>query len=194
MSKKPIRDKDGVIHFKDYPEFVPNLTPKEIFQMGSFGGTYFRPIKSSVTNKTYRNQHLEFPKNWYTGLDTNVYVTNEKCQPNINKYKVRSGLSLRTWEDSGWITHHDPYGWFQWYCRFYQGRRCPDDERQIMRWVKYASEKSGRWRRRLINQCLDKKKTFKDIEHDITFSPVIRQGLQHWGYMLNEKDFKKHRR
>lgn len=194
MSKKPIRDKDGVIHFKDYPEFVPNLTPKEIFQMGSFGGTYFRPIKSSVTNKTYRNQHLEFPKNWYSKLDTSVYITNEKCEPNINKYKVRSGLSLLEWEKSGWITHHDPYGWFQWYCRFYQGRRCPDDERQIIRWVKYASEKSGRWRRRLINQCLDKKKTFKDIENDITFSPVIRQGLQHWGYMLNEKDFKKHRR
>ena len=190
MTNKHTRDKDGVIHFKDYPEFVPNLTPKEIFQMGSFGGTYFRPIKSTVTNKTYRNQHLEFPKNWYTGLDTSVYVTSDKCQPNINKYKVKSGLSLEEWESSGWITHHDPYGWFQWYCRFYQGRRCADDDRQVMRWVKYASEKSGRWRRRLINMCIDKKKAYDDR----SVSPVIRQGLQHWGYILNEKDFKTHRR
>jgi hypothetical protein len=180
--------KGTIINFKDYPEFQPNLTPYEILQMGSFGGTYFRPIYSSITKKKYKNVHEEFPKSWYKGIDINTYIISEKCNTSINKYKVKSGLSLDEWENSGWITTYDPYGWFQWYCRFYQGRRCDDDKRQVNRWVKYAGKDSGRWRRRLINMCIKKNTNYDDF----TISPVIRQGLQHWGYILTKKDFNYH--
>jgi len=123
--------KNGVIVFSDFPEFRPNLSPKEVFQLGSFGGTYYRPIKSNITNKKYNNQHLEFPKSWFIGLDSKTQVTSSICRTSLNKYKVSSGQSLRAWEESGWITPQDPYGWFQWYCRFYKGRRSSDDKRQI---------------------------------------------------------------
>ena len=56
----PKKDKNGLLIFKEYPEFTPNLTPKEIFELGSFGGTYWRPIKSSGLNKTLKNQHKKY--------------------------------------------------------------------------------------------------------------------------------------
>jgi hypothetical protein len=179
---KPKRDKGeyGTIYFSDYPSFKPNLTPKDIFQMGSFGGTYFRPIHSTVTNKNYKNKHLEYPSHWFATLDIAKMVTSNKCDPSINKYKVKAGSSLLDWENSGWIKSQDPYGWFQWYCHFYIGRRSPDDERQVNRWDNYAGEKRGRWRHNLIKKCKDKNARFNDY----TISPVIRQGLQHWAYIL----------
>ena len=179
--------KHGTIHFSDYPSFKPNLTPKEILQMGSFGGTYFRPIHSGVINKNLKDQHLEFPKSWFSGLKIEDYITSSKCNPELNKYKVKAGSSLLAWEESGWIKSQDPYGWFQWYCRFYQGRRSPDDERQVNRWDNYAGEKRGRWRRNLISRCIKADKKYDDV----SVSPVIRQGLQHWGYILKQKDFNK---
>ena len=187
---KPKRDsgKYGTIHFADYPMFLPNLTPKEILKMGSFGGTYFRPITSSITKKKYSNVHKEFPANWFTGLNIDVYVSSEKCNPSLNKYKVAAGTSLNAWESSGWIKEVDPYGWFQWYCRFYQGRRCEDDARQVDRWNKYAGEKSGRWRRNLINRCKKNNKSYDDE----SVSPVIRQGLQQWAYIVTKNHFDKH--
>ena len=94
------RDKKGIIHFNDYPEFQPNLTPREIFEKGSFGGTYWRPIYSSVVNKDLKNQHRS--KKWnvdeiFKGLDDNI-LTKSKCDIKINKYKVRVGQSLEEWE------------------------------------------------------------------------------------------------
>merc|ERR1712025_882347 len=71
----------------------------------------------------------------------------------INKYGVKCGGSLGMWESSGWISDSDPYGWFQWYCRFYNGRRCEDDSRQISRWLKSAGAK-GRFRSQLCNKIL----------------------------------------
>ena len=183
--KKPSRNKKNELVFKDWPEFKPNLSPQQIFQMGSFGGTYFRTINSKVVNKKLLNQHKEFIKHgWFTHLDISKYVTSDTCDPSINKYKVRSGLSLEEWERSGWIKSVDPFGWFQWYCRFYCGRRCDDDKRQVDRWVKYTGEKSGRWRIRLINMCNKKGKKYDDF----SVSPVIRQGLQHWGYKITATD------
>jgi hypothetical protein len=175
--------------FSDFPEFRPNLSPPQIFNMGAFGGTYFRPIYSSITKKKYINQHKTFIKHgWFKTLDIDTMVTSHKCYPNLNKYKVRAGSSLDAWEKSGWINPIDPYGWFQWYCRFYCGRRCKDDLRQIQRWNKYAGKHSGRYRRRLANMCITKNTKYNDI----TVSPVIRQGLLHWGYELNNIDFKNH--
>ena len=186
----PKRNNDGTLIFSDYPKFKPNLTPEEIIRMGSFGGTYFRPIKSSVNNKNYKNQHKEFEKHgWFENLDIEKMVTSKICRPSVNKYKVKAGSSLLAWEESGWIMPIDPYGWFQWYCRFYLGRRCYDDERQINRWNKYAGEESGRWRIRLINMCIKEGAKYNDF----SVSPVIRQGLQHWGYKLNLKDYNKHK-
>lgn len=183
-SKKRDSGKYGTIHFDGYPDFKPNLTPKEVLQLGSFGGTYFRPIYSSVVNKKLKDQHLEFPNSWFTGVSIEEYVASTKCNPDINKYGVRAGSSLDDWESSGWINPQDPYGWFQWYCRFYQGRRSPDDERQIKRWDNYTGEIRGRWRRNLIKKCIDKGTIFDDP----SVSPVIRQGLQQWAFILRKKD------
>ena len=171
--------------FKDYPDFKPNLTPKEVFKMGSFGGTYFRPIKSSVTGKSYKSENVikEYPKSWFTGINKKTHVISSKYDKNINKYKVKCGSSLEDWEKNGWIDKQDPYGWFQWYCRFYRGRRSDDDERQINRWKKLAGP-NGRFRKRLINMI--KKKNTK--YNDESVSPVIRQVLLHWGYELKASD------
>jgi hypothetical protein len=177
----PKKDKNGDLIFDDYPNFKPNLTPKEVFEMGSFGGTYFRPIYSSIIKSKLKDQHLEFKK-WFTKFDVSKYVTNNTCNVEINKYKVKAGSSLDEWEKSGWITKYDPYGWFQWYCRFYMGRRCEDDVRQVDRWIKYASEKSGRWRIRLVNLCNNNKSNYDNY----TISPVIRQGLQQWAFIIKK--------
>lgn len=181
--------KDGALYFSDYPSFRPNLTPRQILKMGSFGGTYFRPIHSSVTGVDYRNVHNEFPKSWFSGLDIKKMVTSEKCQPEVNKYGVKAGSSLTDWESSGWIKKQDPYGWFQWYCRFYLGRRSADDERQVGRWQNYAGEKRGRWVKNLVGKIVKNNAHFDDEK----ISPVIRQGLQHWGYILTEKDYQKYK-
>ena len=90
---------------------------------------------------------------------------------------------------SNWIDKQDPYGWFQWYCRFYQGRRSNDDERQIKRWSNLAGP-NGRFRKRLMNMIIKKKTNYNDE----TVSPVIRQTLLHWGYELTSSDLSKHKR
>ena len=169
--------------FEDFPDFKPNLTPTEIFELGSFGGSYFRPIYSSITKQKYKNIH----KN-YEFLDNipDNYLVSEFYDTTINKYKVFVGTSLDMWEEKGWIKRFHPYGWVHWYCDFYQGKRCQDDRRQIERWKNLAGE-NGRFRKMLIS--LIKKKNGKWDDKKI--SPKIRQTLQHWGYVLTEDDFDK---
>jgi len=173
--------------FKDYPEFTPNLTPKQVFKMGAFGGTYFRPIYSSVTGKKYTSSSAikEYPKSWFQGINIDKMVISLKYDKKVNKYGVKCGSSLEDWEKSNWIVKQDPYGWFQWYCRFYRGRRTNDDKRQIDRWLKLAGP-NGRFRKRLINMIKNKNTKYDDY----TVSPVIRQVLLHWGYELTSKDLK----
>ena len=177
--------------FKDYPEFTPNLTPGQVLKMGSFGGTYFRPIYSSVTGKNYTAKQAikDIPKSWFKGIDIEKMVTSSKYDKKVNKYGVKCGSSLESWEKSNWIVSQDPYGWFQWYCRFYKGRRTKDDERQIDRWNKLAGP-NGRFRRRLMNLCIQKNKKYNDV----TISPVIRQVLLHWGYELTSKDLNQYKK
>lgn len=178
------RDKNKIFIFEDYPLFRPNLSPKEMFELGSFGGTYWRPIYSSVTNKYYKNIHKKYPKSWWENIpEDNLTRDWDNYDKNINKYKVKVGTTLEFWESKNWITKYNPYGWVHWYCDFFSGKRSPDDERQIDRWVKTAGPKS-RFRRRLINM-INKKKTKYD---DYDVSPKIRQTLQHWGYVLTKKD------
>lgn len=183
----PKRNKAGELVFRDYPDFRPNLTPKEVLQAGSFGGTYFRPIKSSVTGLSYRNQHIEFPKDWFDGLDLKTQVCSPKYFASVNKYKKKCGGDLDMWEGSGWISDLDPYGWFQWYCRFYLGRRSTDDERQIARGLGVFGAK-GRFRNNLIGKISRGGATTDDV----AISPVIRQSLQHWGYRLTLADAQKY--
>jgi hypothetical protein len=163
--------------------FKPNLTPRDIFKLGSFGGTYWRPINSAVTNKNYSNMHFKFPNNWWKDIPDD-YLINNKYNILINKYKVKVGTSLLFWEDKGWITQYDPYGWVQWYCNFYNGRRTPDDLRQIKRWENIAGP-NGRFRKWLITLIIKQNGKWNDN----TISPKIRQTLQHWGYRLTKKDF-----
>ena len=99
----------------------------------------------------------------------------------VNKYGVKCGKSLRFWENKGWINEIDPYGWFQWYFRYWLGRRSEDDERQINRWKKIVS----RFRGKLVKMIRDAGSKFDDY----SISPKIRQILLHWGYELTEKDF-----
>jgi hypothetical protein len=172
-------------------DFHPIRTPEEVLRAGAFGGTYFRPIASAVTNISYNAQDVlndTLKKEWIEGLPMNM-LTSKTYRPQINKFGVKCGGSLGMWESSGWITSLDPYGWFQWYCRFYQGRRCSDDARQISRWLKSVGPK-GRFRSQLCNKILAAGTTHDDK----LISPVIRQTLLHWGLEITADVLKQHRK
>eukprot|EP00440_Ansanella_granifera_P066087 gb/GFBE01071679.1/.p1 GENE.gb/GFBE01071679.1/~~gb/GFBE01071679.1/.p1 ORF type:complete len:264 (+),score=36.52 gb/GFBE01071679.1/:1-792(+) len=190
-AKLPQRDKDGCFIFPDHPQFRPNLSPKEVLQLGSFGGTYFRDIVSAVTGKKYDGMKVvkELPQEWLKGLDLKEMACNPSYSKHVNRYKVSCGGSLAQWESSGWITELDPYGWFQWYCRFFLGRRSTDDERQVQRWLA-GQGPSGRWRIRLCNAVIRSKAKVDDEK----VSPVIRQVLQHWAYKLSAADLAAQRK
>ena len=103
--------------------FKPQLTPKEMLELGVFGGSYFN-----------KKQMKEFPKSWFTKakLSKNFNVT-------LNRFKVESGLTRQEWIKKGWIFKEDPLGWFQWYCRYANGRRIQNIDRiQIQRWLNFT--------------------------------------------------------
>ena len=105
-----------------YKIFEPQLTPKEKLSFGVFGGSYFN-----------KKQIKEFPKSWFKNakLSKNFDV-------NLNRFRVKSGLTRKHWIEKGWIFKEDPLGWFQWYCRFCNGRRIARiDEIQIKRWKNF---------------------------------------------------------
>jgi len=180
------KNSKGELVFDDVPDFRPNRTPKEVLQAGSFGGTYFRPIYSSVTKKNYGPEvYKELPEDWLKGLNIKTQVASPNYDVNKNKFKVKCGGSLEMWETSGWMVEQDPYGWFQWYCRFFQGRRSDDDERQIGRWQRCAGVK-GRWRNNLVTKVFHSKAQRFD---DPAISPVVRQTLLHWAYELTKSDY-----
>jgi hypothetical protein len=99
-------------------EFKPDLTPKEMLELGVFGGKYMTDCRR------------EFPKSWFA----HAKLSPQRRDPSLNYFGVHASKPLSYWREKGWIYHEDPRGWFQWYCRYYLGRRCPDDERQIERW------------------------------------------------------------
>ena len=184
----PTRDASGAFHFSKLPAdvthaFTPNMSPEEVLRAGSFGGYYFRTIASGVTGFVYENAWRELPPAWLAGLSPKSYAA-QKYNAAVNKFGVKSGLDLAEWEESTWISKLDPFGWFQWYCRFFQGRRSWDDARQISRWSACAGEK-GRWKNNLIAKCVKEGAAFDDK----SVSPVVRQTLQHWAYTLTQADF-----
>lgn len=180
----PSKNAKGEIVFADFPDFRPNLTPKEIFHLGSFGGTYWRPIWSSVTRESYKDLHLEYPASWWRGLSDDKLVRDWKeYDKSQNRYGVKVGTTLQFWELKDWIHPSHPYGWVHWYCDFYTGKRGEDDARQVQRWVQTAGPRS-RFRRALVNQILKKKAAYDDE----SVSPKIRQTLQHWAVQLTAQD------
>lgn len=195
---EPTRDAStGTLQFRDWPDFCPNMTPEEILRAGSFGGGYFRPIVSAVNDGVrYENVWKELPEEWLKGMDVDCKIRSETYDKTSNRYLVDCGAKCsprRTdafgqlyWEKKGWIQPQDPYGWFQWYCRFYQGRRSDDDRRQVARWCKCTGP-TGRWKRNLIAKCM--RKGTPDAWNDASVSPVVRQTLQHWAYRLTKADY-----
>ena len=178
---------NGIYKFKDFPDFKPNLSPREIFLLGSFGGTIWRPIKSKFYKTILKYKHKKYPKSWWKDIPDSWLITPmDKYNKLINKYKVKVGTSLEFWESKNWIIKTHPYGWIEWYCDFFNGNRCDDDYRQINRCKRLAGHK-GRFMKFLFTQIL-KKGTDKDW-NNFNISPKIRQVLQHWAYKLTKKDF-----
>ena len=104
-----------------YSLFKPQLTPKKMLELGVFGGSYF-----GLNIK-------EYPKSWFK----NVKIS-KNFDVNLNRFKVKSGLSRKHWKEKGWIFKEDPLGWFQWYCRYSMGRRIKSvDQIQIKRWKNF---------------------------------------------------------
>jgi hypothetical protein len=135
-----------------HPDFRPELTPKELLALGIFGGKY-------MTDCT-----KEFPADWFE----DAKLCSERHDPTLNFFGVNASQPLAVWQANGWIHADDPRGWFQWYCRYFRGRRMEDDERQIKRW---------RAVRRHISQL---KKHCRP--RDLACRPRQRQALLHWAY------------
>jgi len=135
------------------PEFKPHLTPKEMLELGVFGGVYFG------------DRPKEFPASWFTRAKISP---DHKQHKELNYFDVLASQSLEIWQKKGWIHPDDPRGWFQWYCRYYLGRRHPDDDRQIKRWKAYRRHAA---------------QVHKNCEPgDIFCRPKQRQSLLHWAY------------
>lgn len=140
------------------PEFKPDLTPKEMLALGVFGGLYMSDCKK------------EFPEDWFANakLTSAQESGMKKRDPKLNFFGVNASQPLSVWRAKGWIHPDDPRGWFQWYCRYYMGRRHPDDERQIKRWKAM---------RRHIMQIRNKCRV-----GDYSCNTRQRQALLHWAY------------
>lgn len=134
------------------PDFKPEITPKEMLTLGVFGGKYMTDCKN------------EFPEDWFG----NAKLCHEKHDPNLNYFKVNASQPLSVWRKKGWINEDDPRGWFQWYCRYYMGRRTLDDERQVKRWRSF--------KRHAAQVKIYCKKG------DLNCRKVQRQALLHWAY------------
>ena len=100
------------------PLFRPELTPKQMLQLGVFGGKYMTDCRD------------EFPASWFA----RAKLCEARHDPRLNFFGVNASQPLAVWRRNGWIRPQDPRGWFQWYCRYYMGRRSADDARQIRRW------------------------------------------------------------
>lgn len=134
------------------PEFKPELTPKEMLSLGVFGGKYMTDCQN------------EFPVDWYKQAKLCPQFHN----PKLNYFGVNASQPLSLWRQKGWIHPNDPRGWFQWYCRYYMGRRHEDDQRQIRRWKAI---------KRHIFQI-----KYNCEEGDVNCRRKQRQAVLHWAY------------
>lgn len=133
--------------------FQPDLTPQEMLELGVFGGLYFSDMPK------------EFPKNWFIRARLSP---DGKQHSALNYFGVQASQPLSVWQAKGWIHPQDPRGWFEWYCRYFLGRRTDDDERQIKRWLAMRRHIA-----QLRKHCRP---------GDIFCRPRQRQALLHWAY------------
>jgi len=134
--------------------FKPDLTPKEMLQLGVFGGWYFE------------DDHDELPSNWLSDAKISLTGFDVSC----NYFKVSAGQPRQVWLSKGWITPDDPLGWFQWYCRYFMGRRLAEvDEYQIERWRVFGPRHLGGLRK----HC---------EPGNVWCRPRQRQALLQWAY------------
>ncbi len=134
-------------------EFRPELTPKQMLELGVFGGKYMTDCKK------------EFPSNWFKKAS----FCSKRHDPKINFFGVNASQPLSVWRRKGWIYNEDPRGWFQWYCRYYMGRRIPnEDKRQVKRWKAFKRHWFA-----VRNNCL---------QSDFGCRRKQRQALMHWAY------------
>lgn len=137
-------------------EFNPDLSPKEMLRLGVFGGVYMRDCKK------------EFPKSWFTHAKLAPKNVSTH-QAELNYFGVNASQPLSVWKKKGWIYKDDPRGWFQWYCRYYMGRRIPsEDKRQIKRWKMIARHIA-----QIQKNC---------GPGEMWCRPRQRQAVLHWGY------------
>jgi len=134
------------------PRFQPQLTPRDMLAMGIFGGKYMTDCRD------------EFPSEWFD----QAKLSPERHDTKLNFFGVDASKPLSYWREKGWIHEDDPRGWFQWYCRYYMGRRHADDERQIRRWLNMRRHIS-----QLQRNC---------VKGDLMCRPGQRQALLHWAY------------
>jgi hypothetical protein len=161
--------------------FNPNLTPRQVIEEGAFGGCYFGyPIDSPIE---YDYQTLF--RYHFDGLNPELYLGNT-YKPKINKWRIRSGMDYNYWKEMGWINEQDPYGWFEWYCKYVMGRRSDDDERQIGRWQDFCG-RNGRWRNNIYSKVYAEERNSGRVNFQV--SPRIQQSLVHWGYEVNAEDY-----
>ena len=135
-----------------YKIFKPELSPKKMLELGVFGGSYFGEKIS------------EYPKSWFEKAKLS-----KKFDVKLNRFKVKAGLTRKEWQDKGWIFKEDPLGWFQWYCRFSNGRRIKSiDEIQIKRWKNFTRHVKA------IKKNCD--------EGDLSCRRRQRQAILQWAY------------
>jgi len=132
--------------------FEPELTPAEMLRLGVFGGKYMTDCRK------------EFPPSWFT----RAKLCPDRHDASLNFFGVNASQPLAVWRKKGWIYPDDPRGWFQWYCRYYSGRRSLDDERQIKRW-RAMQRHVAQIRQACPRRALDCR-------------PRQRQALLHWAY------------
>jgi hypothetical protein len=132
--------------------FRPQLSPKQMLRLGVFGGKYLNDCRD------------EFPKSWFKGAK----LCMTRHDPKLNFFGVNASQPISEWRKKGWIYREDPRGWFQWYCRYYMGRRCVDDERQIKRWRAVRRHIA-----QLRKHC---------PRGDLNCRRKQRQALLHWAY------------
>ncbi len=135
-----------------HPDFKPELTPKEMLKMGIFGGKYMTDCRE------------EFPEEWFA----EARLSPEGRNAELNYFKINASKPLSYWKEKGWIYPEDPRGWFQWYCRYYLGRRSPHDEWQIRRW------------RQMVRHIAQIRKNCPP--GDLGCRRRQRQALLHWAY------------
>ena len=134
------------------PEFRPELTPSQMLALGVFGGKYLTDCAR------------EFPAAWFR----RAKLSPARRDPRLNCFGVDASKPLAYWREKGWIHPDDPRGWFQWYCRYWMGRRAADDARQIARWKairRHVAQLRAHCRR-----------------GDLLCRPRQRQALLHWAY------------